>query len=1609
MRRWMHRMARILAVFGLLLLATTAYGQQNDPTKATSGARPFITILLDSSASMEWTAQGEGEYPKRDYSKFDVPNPYPGQPEEYKTVHKLGVGDGSDDDDDFASTPSNPDDNPNPLMFGPCVVWEPQCSAYERPSWNPDTSWTSKYGSSTDMGERLEDYVRGDSSKWGASSPLSKSEHFPVRLLNHSQSRHVTFKEVMTGEMVLRPRDLKSQTISSINWQRYGPGCWFVPRQRGASYLDPATDNVADNEGPICCSTSTTDGQGNVQCTSGMATYDKYPDHDDPRPHIQEVYDGQLPNGLMDNLGDEILFAVASFDSFKFPLDGLTHGTAGVDEEVTVNWGVNGFEDQINGGGTSFQGFDEDSGDGEYNLGVHRIIGPKSFPTERRYVSDINEISQLALADTGTLKANATSLPLDYRINPPPETDVPGQVNLGLNKGIGSFFGSMYLSQRPIAKSTPLAPAIYDIHEFFTNSSGPVENDPFLDCRPKHVVIMTDGIPLPEKPAGGSEQCESVGTEGLSEAFRMDDSNYSYRCTEEQIRRFVNNSTGASYHINDAKYDPRVHVVGLNIREGNASSESIEKLASMANNGKTCAGWYLGNRTSSEQTACGTVITSGTSNWIPKSGGDCRKPDHPCLVDQSSASTVPSTQFSSFSEPSSCPPSGWSGCDYPALILKCNNKSKNETYYNNNPGEIDSGLTAAQMAQKAYRECHSGRWYGKAMQQIFNSILKSSGLASRTRPAITNELDDKSFNRGGQYRLYSGVRVNAGHPVWQGVLIREKRECKAGTAATKSIPQSQKDDPCDSGSNFYTCFHEEIEKKITRDSDGNGTEDNRRIFTTVPQTRVFDYGTEEGKSIGTSSCGHYHSTYLLEDDDARGEFQETYMDLKGTGVPDNMLNHRRVPFEFPTLKNALDDPLSTVGSTDLQSYFGASSDSDLKALIDEVRGRTPQREERVLGAILNSNPAAVEPPKLNVPIESYREFKARYAERPTMLYFGTLDGMLHAVHTGVLDDSDHKVQVRTGMTPSNAGNSLSSRESKGAAEDQREAWAYIPQMLHDDFAQYRNVNPTLMDGSPTVKDVRLCHDKLELNQNYQACRVHCEGSVNPSNLCQSSGTSCVSSPMQWRTVLVQGLGISGSGYFALDVTRPGGPHPDGSGSTNIKRPDPVPLWEFSPSWEFGQVKHMVNSAAYPEDGKKLLYPPSTWRSSNDPTGSGSQACSNNESDADYFWKQPFLGKSVSDPAIGTVIMPPLTSGNKPLRRAVAVFGGGDSGQFGTDCDRDKRSGRAIYVVDLQTGSILRRFVGYQSGGSWHKFDAPITGSPTLHSDMAGSLTTRGFIGDAQGRLFRIDFTDPNAGSWDPANWEVTLFFDPDNPTNASSIVPSGASSVGPAALQPAVALGRNDNLIVIYGLGEPGDTTSTTDAQMLIAVKETTAAQSGSDQGDYLWHLGEDNGLKDHEKLTGKPVIFNRGVYFTTYYLDKNNVCAGGNSRIWGLEFETTNTASLPNGLFDCGANADLSGLTTCDSRKFEPEEQTLIRGLTITMGPTCTVTGTTRSGATTMGGQDQEPQLIAQTGGADPGTPGGTTSSGSASSSDFINRLEVGLDAPRSQTIPMSWSVVNQ
>lgn len=1493
------RWRKWVVVYGLLSVAAATMilprlAETTSPVELGLSQPPLVTVIFDTTSSMQWTEGGDGHYPVLNWSS-ELPTDSSRHLDTWRSGSDLNLP-GSRRLNALGEWEDVGSSN-HVVTVGPCLVWHPmnntsndRCSQYERPpSCDINTSGSCEYN----------DYY-GDGLTGVMESRLQEMRNNPaLRLSDDSNTpRHIQVKQILAGEM-------RMETGT-------GPGCWFVPRSRGA-LIDEQVCCDAVNDGTINC-----DG-------SQSRNFESFIDYDDPVPHIQEVYRYRLDNGLLQTMASTTIFAAAMFDGLRgdgYDSDGWQYRSTDI---VAGSSPYSGGEGDL--GWIGAPDCTEDDG-GCYDMGMFRWIGPRDLNLNQAQRIAVSSFVQRAILDAGYLQVDEMYQEDSIEAGDDQSDDVP------------VFRYS--LGKQPLAYSSPFGALFHDLHQFYLNgqhqthsdwSSGsnainPFADDPYVACRARHAVMFTDGLVEPEAPGGAGN---NLGGDRLSPEFGFRPELYPYMVTEHAIHRMLEDTRAAMDVDNegiDPRFEPRVHILAVGAEE-TEYDRIRDKVATMAEYGRTCAQYYLPPEMVPVGIQTGYRDSGGT-----RMNGTCNPSEDICLVPQGGGHGPYGSYLFE-------PPDGTGGfiCEHPALMLNRNDR--------------EAMITAFQL--------------------IFNEIVGGSGLAARTRPSITNYLDDDE--KVGQYRLFSGLHVSGDNLYWKGMINRQLLTC--GTDGNVEPDEDLVAYHRDMNRlRFNIGLNDEDLDDIAREDVDS---DRRRIFTSVPYFADENFSGSDF-SGGTTASNLLSFTYqLLDVDGSSVEANDEMGEFNIVGIDNYFEEDTRVPFNYPALRNAFrfmdDDSFFEYWEIQQPSTPGRTRADVLRDVVDEYRGRIGDKADRVLGGIYNSNPVTVGPPDLDLAIDSYRHFRRAYAERPTMTYVSTVDGQLHALYTG-----QPSVPARA-MDGSQMDNQ--------SVEEQREAWAYIPSFLHARMVRQSGQAPQLMDGSPVVTDVRLCHGNANLNAN--------------PRVCPAGDNSTVPFEAQWRTVLVQGMGLLGSGYFAIDVTRTGGPD---------EVPDPIVLWEFGQQWEMRQLQELDESRYGPENT-------SNYESDLDldacRTGIGDWwdgligGLLGGGGDEPEPWQLSYLGTTVAEPAVGRVNVD--LAGTR-VQRAVAVFGAGTSANTSAPVGActDEITGRAIYVVDLQSGEILRRFIDYDDGSSYSAFPGQITGTPVMSGANPGDLSTRAFIGDENGRMFRIDMTKS-----DVEDWTVQLFFDPAEHTS-DFIDPSdyGATQFGPAAFRPAVTVGLDRQLILIYGLGQRDDSGGDDAVQAVIALRETFSGATGvSTEAEKVWR----EVFGTHERLTGEPLIFDGDVFFTTY-VEPENQCLAGRSRIWRLAYDGVDPNDPDADNYDSVGRWDqFADSGDQDTANFEydnsdpapkwygPLAPRLIRGVALTMGPTCDIFPADATGSVSEP-PPSSPQLVtAGTGASGEGgiAPPGGSGAGVGPQPDEPVRLQ----RPRSSSIPLSWSVI--
>jgi type IV pilus assembly protein PilY1 len=247
-------------------------------------------------------------------------------------------------------------------------------------------------------------------------------------------------------------------------------------------------------------------------------------------------------------------------------------------------------------------------------------------------------------------------------------------------------------------------------------------------------------------------------------------------------------------------------------------------------------------------------------------------------------------------------------------------------------------------------------------------------------------------------------------------------------------------------------------------------------------------------------------------------------------------------------------------------------------------------------------------------------------------------------------------------------------------------------------------------------------------------------------------------------------------------------------------------------------------------------------------------------------------------------------------------------------------GRALYVVDLMTGSLIQRF-------DPRHFNAPLTGSVVAEATGLGS-SKAAYVTDEDGVLWRLSMV-----SADPGDWRAQPVYD----LFAGETFDAGR----PATFPPILTEDDAGNVVVVVGTGDLDNLVDDA-AHKVVSLTETRALDGGGEiDPDETMTLNWRIEMEPGESVTGPLVLFEEVVYFGTFLseADEDNACALGNSRVYGVHFRETDPDDVTQPRPMLAADADDDGQVD-DPLNLVPwenaEEDSVVLGVAITREPIC-------------------------------------------------------------------------
>jgi PilC-like protein with beta-propeller domain len=376
------------------------------------------------------------------------------------------------------------------------------------------------------------------------------------------------------------------------------------------------------------------------------------------------------------------------------------------------------------------------------------------------------------------------------------------------------------------------------------------------------------------------------------------------------------------------------------------------------------------------------------------------------------------------------------------------------------------------------------------------------------------------------------------------------------------------------------------------------------------------------------------------------------------------------------------------GQQQKYSYF-YQDDAPAPGALPQFRtdGETdPKGYAHKLGGIFHSEPLMLDPPRyfpyLSADLNHYSAFARTHSKRRRVLFVGANDCCLHAFDAGVWDRDD--------------GGTFDDTWDLGTG---REIFAYAPLSL-------------MPGGLP---------DLLSLPPRPQ---FFVDGSMGKADVFIDPVNNGVPAPAQrvWRSVLVGGLRQGGNSIWALDVTQP-----DKIDAQGVK----TAAKDNAPDCLNGG-----GGGCGPTGIANRNYPEVLWELTDTAI--------------------PRMGQTWSRPTLGRVLV--LDAGT-PRDKYVAIFGGGFDPTYSAGSPliladqvcpptcpaRKATAGRALYIVDVETGQILSKLTAGQNSNVGSVDFAPLPAPPAVVDFDDDGYLDLAYIGDVNGRMWRVDLS-PSAAA-----------------------------------------------------------------------------------------------------------------------------------------------------------------------------------------------------------------------------------------------------------------------
>ncbi|MCJ7704466.1 MAG: PQQ-binding-like beta-propeller repeat protein, partial [Desulfobacterales bacterium] len=247
-----------------------------------------------------------------------------------------------------------------------------------------------------------------------------------------------------------------------------------------------------------------------------------------------------------------------------------------------------------------------------------------------------------------------------------------------------------------------------------------------------------------------------------------------------------------------------------------------------------------------------------------------------------------------------------------------------------------------------------------------------------------------------------------------------------------------------------------------------------------------------------------------------------------------------------------------------------------------------------------------------------------------------------------------------------------------------------------------------------------------------------------------------------------------------------------------------------------------------------------------------------------------LGQTWSTPQLGKI---KYGSGEK----WVAFIGGGyDENQDNIPVTANDTKGRAVYVIDVLTGSLLWSYSRAQNANMKYSIPSDIARVDTNGDGKVDRL----YVGDMGGQVWRFDIGDP-----DTANWTAKIIFD-SNP---------GSSNKRKIFYPPDVSLEKGNYEMLFFGTGDREAPKSTTAVNRIYAIKDKNPSTGliENDLADITEDLLQDPNTTSTQKTTILNALSTKSGWYIKLDQNAGEKCLSNSVLFYGVIYYTTFTPDI--------------------------------------------------------------------------------------------------------------------